>query len=87
VTQITKKVYFAGPFGALLLTTMSIQPTDDLLTVLRANLRRVQEIPQDGLTPAALELKVLLLRRIAIIETAMEKLATIIANRDVTGKG
>jgi hypothetical protein len=60
---------------------MSIQPTDDLLTVLRANLRRIEEeSSQHELNSEAGELKALLLRRIAIIETAMEKLAAIIAN-------
>jgi hypothetical protein len=52
---------------------MSIQPPGDLLSVLRANLRRIEEEHREGdLTPAALELKRILLRRIADIEAAMK---------------
>ena len=59
---------------------MSLQPQDDLLGVLRSNLRRIEEeSSQHELTPEARELKTLLLRRIAIIEAAMENLAAIIA--------
>jgi hypothetical protein len=57
---------------------MSIQPQDDLLTALRANLRRIEEEHRDEeLTPDASELKQLLLRRIAIIEAAIENLEKI----------
>jgi len=59
---------------------VSIQPNHDLLDVLRANLRRIEEENyQRRLTPEAEELKALLLRRIAIIERAMENLTVIIA--------
>jgi len=59
---------------------VSIQPNHDLLDVLRANLRRIEEENyQRRLTPEAEELKALLLRRIEIIERAMENLAAIIA--------
>ena len=58
---------------------MSIQPHDDLLHVLRSNLRRIDKEHRDeDLTPEARELKQLLLRRIAIIEAAMENLNKII---------
>jgi hypothetical protein len=58
---------------------MSIQPQDDLLTVLRNNLRRIEEEHHDkDLTPESRELKQLLLRRIAIIEAAMGNLNKII---------
>jgi hypothetical protein len=54
---------------------MSIQPDDDLLTALRANLRRIDEGHRDeDLTPDARELKQLVLRRIEIIEAAIENL-------------
>jgi hypothetical protein len=57
---------------------MSIQPHEDLLTVLRSNLRRIEEEQRDDdLTPNARELKQLLLHRIAIIEAAMENLKKI----------
>jgi hypothetical protein len=57
---------------------MSIQPHEDLLTVLRSNLRRIEEEHRDDdLTPNARELKQLLLGRIAIIEAAMENLKKI----------
>ena len=58
---------------------MSIQPPDDFLSVLRANLRPTEEEHRDeDLAPAALELKRLLLRRIANIEVAMKNLNEII---------
>ena len=58
---------------------MSIQPPADLLNVLRANLRRIEEEHRDeDLTPAALELKRLLLRRIDNIEAAMKNLNELI---------
>ena len=58
---------------------MSIQPHHDLLHVLRSNLRRIDKEHRDeDLTPEARELKQLLLRRIAIIEAAMENLNKII---------
>jgi len=59
---------------------VSIRPNHDLLDILRANLRRIEEENyQRRLTPEAEELKALLLRRIAIIERAMENLTVIIA--------
>jgi len=59
---------------------MSLQPDSDLLAALRSNLRRIEEkTDQSPLTPEAEELKALLLRRIEIIERAMENLAAIIA--------
>ena len=59
---------------------VSIQPDSDFLAALRVNLRRIEEeSSQVGLTPEALELRALLLRRIEIIERAMENLAAIIA--------
>jgi hypothetical protein len=58
---------------------MSIQPPADLLNVLHANLRRIEEENRDQhLTPSALELRHLLLRRIANIEAAIENLNKII---------
>lgn len=58
---------------------MSIQPQDDLLTALRANLRRLEDQHRDeDLTPDARELKKLLLRRIAAIDAAMENLKKIV---------
>lgn len=60
-------------------SAMSVQPPADLLTALRGNLRRIEEEHRDrDLTPAALELKHLLLRRIANIEAAMKSLNQII---------
>jgi hypothetical protein len=58
---------------------MSIQPPADLLSVLRANLRRIEEQHRDeDLTPDALELKQLLLRRIAKIEAAIGNINALI---------
>lgn len=58
---------------------MSMEPPEDLLTVLRGNLRRFEEEHRDeDLTPAARDLKQLLLRRIANIEAAMKNLNEII---------
>jgi len=63
---------------------VSIQPNHDFLDVLRANLRRIEEENyQLRLTPQALEVKALLLHRIAIIETAMENLAAIAAKNQL----
>ena len=57
---------------------MSIQPQEDLLTVLRSNLRRIEEEHRDeALSANARELKRLLLHRIEIIEAAMENLKKI----------
>lgn len=62
---------------------MSVQPQGDLLVALRANLLRIEEEScQRELTFEAMELKALLLRRIAIIEAAMENLAAIIAKNE-----
>jgi hypothetical protein len=58
---------------------MSIQPPADLLSVLHANLRRIEEQHRDeNLTPAALEIKQLLLRRIANIEAAIGNINALI---------
>ena len=58
------------------ISEMTLQPQVDLLTALRRNLKRIEENGEDGLlTPAAIELKSLLLRRIANIEAAMERVA------------
>ena len=60
---------------------MSVPPQDDLLTVLRSNLSRIEEEHRDeDLPPAARDLKRLLLRRIANIEAAFANLNKIIAN-------
>ena len=53
---------------------MSIQPTSDLLTVLRNNLRHIEE-NNEGIGPDAAEVKSLLLRRIAVIESALARLS------------
>jgi hypothetical protein len=54
---------------------MSVQSQTDLLTTLRCNLKRIEENGDDGLlTPAALELKHLLLRRIANIEATVGRI-------------
>ena len=67
---------------------MSIQPHDDLLTMLRSNLRRIDEEHRDeDLTPEARELKQLLVRRIALIEAAMENLNNIIRNTNAPQPG
>ena len=59
---------------------MSLQPDDDLLTALRRNLRHIEEEYGDkDLSPTAQDLKRLLLRRIEIIEKAMENLKKIAA--------
>jgi hypothetical protein len=59
---------------------MTIQPDSDLLKMLRADLGRIEaEHRDEELTQAALELKGLLLRRIANIEAAMKILKEIIA--------
>lgn len=50
---------------------MSSPPATDLINALRHNLGRIEEHGDEGLTPAALELKALILRRIAIIEAAI----------------
>ena len=65
---------------------MTVQPPEDLLTVLRHNLRRIEEEHRDeDLTPAARELKRLLLRRIEIIETAMQNLNDMIKRNPPVG--
>jgi hypothetical protein len=61
---------------------MTIHPDFDLLVTLRGNLNRIEEERRDeNLTPTALELKSLLLRRIANIEAAMKNLNEIIAKK------
>lgn len=58
---------------------MSTEPQHDLLNNLRDNLRHIEDEHHDeDLTPAARELKALLLRRIANIEAAMKNLNEII---------
>jgi hypothetical protein len=47
---------------------MSLQPKSDLLTVLRQNLRRIEENGEGNLSREAIELKRLLQQRIANIE-------------------
>ena len=54
---------------------MSIQPNSDLLTVLRNNVRHIEESDDEGLSPDAVEVKALLLRRIAVIEAAIARLS------------
>jgi hypothetical protein len=55
---------------------MTVQSQADLLMALRRNLKSVEESGDDGLlTPAALELKHLLLRRIANIEAEIGRAA------------
>ena len=64
---------------------MSLQPDDDLLTALRKNLRHIEEEHADrNLTPIAQDLKRLLLRRIEIIEKAMENLKKIVPQEKPT---
>jgi hypothetical protein len=59
---------------------MRVQSQTDLLTTLRCNLKRIEENGDDGLlTPAALELKHLLLRRIANIEATIDRIAELAA--------
>jgi hypothetical protein len=59
---------------------MIVQPQTDLLTALRRNLKRIEENGDAGLlTPAAIELKHLLLRRIAEIEAAIGRIAELAA--------
>lgn len=58
---------------------MSTEPQHDLLNTLRDNLRHIEDEHRDeDLTPAACEMKALLLRRIANIEAAMKNLNEII---------
>ena len=65
---------------------MRVQPQADRLTVLRSNLRRVEEeYPDEELSPAALDLKRLLLHRIANIEAAMKSLNDILQKHHATG--
>ena len=52
----------------------SIQPQEDLLAILRRNLRRIEE-SKEGHTRPAVELKNLLLRRIAVIEAATARIS------------
>jgi hypothetical protein len=54
---------------------MSIQPTSDLLSVLRANLARIEKTPEQNQTPAAQELRALILKRIANIDAAISRTA------------
>jgi len=54
---------------------MSIQPNSDLLTVLRHNVRHLEANEDEGLSPEALEIRDLLLRRIAVIEAALARLS------------
>ena len=54
---------------------MSIQPNSDLLTVLRHNVRPLETNEDEGLSPDALEIRDLLLRRIAVIEAALARLS------------
>ena len=54
---------------------VSIQPNSDLLTVLRNNVRHIEENKDEGLSPDAAEVKDLLLRRVAVIEAAIARLS------------
>jgi hypothetical protein len=54
---------------------MSIQPNCDLLTILRRNVHLIENEGGADLDPDAAEVKVLLLRRIAVIEAALGRLA------------
>jgi hypothetical protein len=54
---------------------MSIQPTSDLLSVLRANLARIEKTPEQNHPPAAQELRALILKRIANIDAAIARIA------------
>jgi hypothetical protein len=54
---------------------MSIQPNCDILTILRHNLHCIEEDAGEGLSPDAIEVKVLLVRRIAVIEAALARIA------------
>ena len=56
-------------------SAMSIQPNSDLLTVLRHNVRHLETNEDEGLSPEALEIRDLLLRRIAVIEAALARLS------------
>ena len=51
-----------------LVKKVSIQPTSDLLTALRSNLARIDGLAKEDQTPATVELRALLLRRIAILD-------------------
>lgn len=57
---------------------MSVRPDDDLLTVLRGNLSRIEVPSDEKLIPAAIELKRLLLQRTATIEAAIARLNELI---------
>ena len=54
---------------------MSIQPNSDLLTVLRNNVRHIEANKDEGLSPDVVEVRNLLLRRIAVIESAVVRLS------------
>lgn len=60
---------------------MSLQPKSDLLTVLRQNLRRIDENGEGNLSREAIELKSLLQSRIANIEAALSCLKPLIGSR------
>jgi hypothetical protein len=53
---------------------MSVQPTSDLLSGLRANPARIEKTPEQNQTPAAQELRPLILKRIANIDAAIAEL-------------
>jgi hypothetical protein len=54
---------------------MSIQPNCNLLTILRHNVHCIEEDAGEDLSPDAIEVKALLLRRIAMIEAALARIA------------
>lgn len=60
---------------------MSFQTSNDLLTVLRHNLRIMENSVQTGLRPENFELKNLLLARIGVIEEANARVAKFTATR------
>ena len=60
---------------------MSIQPNCDLLNILRHNVHFIQEDGGEDLNPDAAEIKALLLRRIAVIEAALARIAELTPNK------
>jgi hypothetical protein len=54
---------------------MSIQPQSDPLAVFRGSLQAIQKAGNEDQTPSMCELKGILLRRIAVIDAAMRRVA------------
>ncbi|MGC2614996.1 MAG: hypothetical protein WA354_13265 [Terracidiphilus sp.] len=61
--------------GIMQLCAMIIQPNSELLTILRNNVRHIEENKDESLGPDAAEIKDLMLRRIAVIEAAIARLS------------